>query len=155
MVLLKLLIDGYTLSRTLQANGPSELQLEAFFNRFGPSAQKAYLYAANPGIYQQGLLAEIGGITYENVQAIVREAGISSELSHQIVLISPGPYRHIPDITIPTRFIYEGIRDTLSKQKLADSARLYELFLSTPFTRGSAGYILEDNIHLLLSKGGE
>lgn len=47
------------------------------------------------------------------------------------------------------------IRDVLSDCTLEAAARLYKMFLRIKYTRGSAGYMLDDGIHNVFCKGGE
>lgn len=76
-------------------------------------------------------------------------------ISHQIVLISPGAFRYEPEVSIPSRHIYEILRDNLSGHKLEAAARLYEIFSRDQCIKSSAGYMLEDGYHNVLCKGGQ
>ena len=147
-----------TRSRTLQNVVCSEEELTTFYSRFGPSARSAYANASSAGLYETNIRSKIGQITYETLDNIIRQAAalnLPQDILHQIVLISPGAFRNDFRVSIPTRYIYEILRNTLSDRKLEAAARLYVMFIRTPFTRAGARYMLDDGYHDVLRKGGE
>jgi hypothetical protein len=56
---------------------------------------------------------------------------------------------------IPTRYLYERLKDALTNHSLEAAARLYSMFLRNPKTRTPAAYMLDDAIRDLFYKGGE
>ena len=60
-------------------------------------------------------------------------------------------------MSIPSRCIYEILHDGLSESdhKLEAAARLYEIFSRSEFLKSRAGYMLEDDYHKVLCKGGQ
>jgi len=69
---------------------------------------------------------------------------LSQEISRQILLVSPGDLRHEAEMSIPTRYLYEMVRDALSDHTLEAAARLYEIFIRNRCTRANASHMLED-----------
>ena len=146
------------LSRVLQDNVCSEAQIEYFSTRYGTSARSVYTNASQPSTYETSLLEKMARITYEDMAKLFREASpldLAGVVSHQLVTISPGATRYGFDSTFATRYIYEKFRDRLSNHKLEAAARLYDIFIRNPNTRVPAGFMLEDAVNDVFSRGGE
>ena len=142
----------------LQLKPCSEVELETFYNQFGPSARSAYTHASSPDLYEGPMLEAIANVTFKEVDTVLRQATglhLSSEISHRLLLICPGASRNTFHAVIPTRYLYEKLRDALVNRSLEAGARLYSMFLRYPKTRTAAAYMLDDAIHDLFYKGGE
>ena len=154
----RLLINSH-FSNKLQINtNCSNEELNNFYDLFGPSARSAYAHARGIGRYEDTLRCEIKGLSYESLGFVLREANklsLAHTVSHQILLLSPGDFRHQFEVTIPTRHLFEMLQDALSDRTLQAAANLYDLFVRTQFTRGSAGYLLDRQYHSILCKGGQ
>ena len=141
----------------IQRTHCSEAELEQFYIKFGPSARSAYAYANMSDTYETALLERIRLITYKDLDCLVRSSrwlDLSDQLSHKLLLISPSQMRSGFEASIATTYLYELLRDALSTRHLESANRLYLLFICNSLTRGSAGYMLDDAIHLLYSQGG-
>jgi hypothetical protein len=141
----------------IQRNHCSEAELEQFYIKFGPSARLAYAYASVSDTYETGMLESVCSITYEDLDRMVQSSSslnLSDPLSHRLLLISPSQMRHAFKASIATTYLYELLRDAFCTRQLESANRLYLLFLRNPLTRGSAGYMLDDAIHLLYGEGG-
>ena len=153
-----ILLTLTTCSRTLQRYVFSEEHLVAFFDRFGPLTRSVYVNAPID-VYEDILCSRIGNMEYEDIGEMFRQArGLDLsriEVSHQLTLISAGKYRNIANVTIPTRHIYhllmENCSDGLTRQA---ASRLYEIFIRNR-TRSAVGYMLDENYHEVLCKGGQ
>ena len=154
----RLLINS-TCSNKLQINTAcSNEELTRFYNLFGPSARLAYINASQISTYDAGLRSTIQLMTFEMFESRLLEAittNLSDEISPPIFLISPGDVRYASAISIPTRYIYEMLRDTLSGHRGEAVARLYAIFVRRTGTGGGAGYMLSDGYHSVLCKGGQ
>ena len=146
------------LSRMLQRTVYTEAQIEYFSNRYGTSARSVYTNASSPLDYEKTLLRKLGTITYEKLDNLFRQSAtldLSGPVSHQLVLISPGATRKDFEASFPTRYLYEKLRDSLSDHKLEAVARLYDMYVRVPNTRGTAGPLLEDAVNDVFPRGGE
>lgn len=128
-----------TCSRTLQQIVCSEEEVTTFFNLFGPSARSVYANASYVEEYESNLLAKIGGITNTKDLEIIfwQAAGLnlSKDITHQIALISPGAFRYVPDVLIPTKHIFEMLCDQFSERIVEAAARVSNIHsgIDTPF----------------------
>ena len=146
------------LSRTLQRNVCSEAQIDFFSDRYGTSARLVYKNALLPIDYDTALQENLRSITYKTLDCLVRQTfalDLSTPVSHQIVLISPGVARNSFESSFPTRYIYEKLRDSLSIHKLEAVARLYDMCIRIPQARANAGFMLEDALNDVFFRGGE
>jgi len=132
----------------------SEAELEYFYSHFGPSARAAYVHASAPEVYDRALDNEVGRITHVVLADTLRGWDLSHGVYHKIFIISPGITRHTFYTFIPTRYLYEVIRDAVIGHSLG-AAHLYEMFVRSPKTKASAGYMLDDAIHRSFPKGGQ
>ncbi len=67
------------------------------------------------------------------------------KVSHHLVLITPSETdrsQHL--VEIPTRYLYEKIRDLAKMQALDAAFLLYEACLEVNHTKTTAGYLIED-----------
>ncbi|KAF8328004.1 hypothetical protein F5887DRAFT_160175 [Amanita rubescens] len=137
--------------RVLQDEVCSEAQIKFFSTRYGTSARSVYTNASEPLNYETSLLEKMAKITYEDMAKLFREA---SPLD-QLVAISPGATRNAFESTFPTRYVYEKFRDSHSTHKLEAATRLYNLFVQNTITKVPAGFMLEDAVNHVFSRGGE
>ena len=103
-------------------------------------------------------MRRISSITYETLDRLVQQSvtlNFSDEVSHRIFEISPGATRQEFQATIPTRYIYEKVRNSLSMHMLGAAARLYATLVRSPISRGTAGYMLDDAVNDTFHKGGQ
>jgi hypothetical protein len=145
-------------SRTLEGKPQSEVDLESFYNFFGPSARSAYCYTSELPRYEKSIRADLGIITHDTLFNLVNQAtslNLTDSVSHQIILIEPSSARDDFNETIPTRYLYEIIRNSLNDHILEGAAHLFNLFNRSAKLKGSSGYMLEDAIHCAFPKGGE
>jgi hypothetical protein len=145
-------------SRTLQRQHlASEQQIKTFLSRFIPSAREVFKYAAHPTLYDTLITKELGALTRKRIQKIVRSAtslNFDGKVSQHVVLISPRTDRIQHRVEIPTRYIYDRLRE-LSKLHALDAAFfLYEVFKEVKETEAPAGFIYEDLVHYQLPIGG-
>jgi hypothetical protein len=142
-------------SRTLQSQpSVSEQQIKTFLSQFIPSAREVFNYAAHPTLYDTLITKELGSLTRIEIQNIVHNAMKLKfgEVSHHVVLISPQANRIEHRVEIPTRHIYDKLRE-LSKLHALDAAfLLYEAFKEVKETKAPAGFIYEDLVHYQLGK---
>ena len=153
------LLTTYSLSRTLQPaeNRCSEQALELFYSRYAPSARMAYAYAEDINHYENIITEEIASLTFESLGKMLpsAEALQAEGVSYHILLVSPGKGdRTVQSITIPSRYIYDKLRDKLHIHTLEEAARLYQVFVRNKYTKASADYILDD-VHDVFCRGGE
>ncbi|KAM6495199.1 hypothetical protein JOM56_009822 [Amanita muscaria] len=156
-------MEPWTLSellvgRVLQVTPCSEAHIKYFSNLYGTSARSVYTNAEDPSDYLANLQDQLTSITYEKVDNLVKQSSaldLSDPISHQIVSISPGLSRNLFEASIPTRHIYEQLRNSLPDKRLEVIARLYEIYVRVPKTRSNAGYILEDAVSDVFPLGGE
>ncbi|KAJ7219562.1 hypothetical protein GGX14DRAFT_592758 [Mycena pura] len=140
----------------------SEKNLEAFIAVCPPSARIAYSLQRKPFDFDKHVAARHVGVKISTMtlQSISRLLGDDPDfdkddtISHHVLAVTPGPMRDIPATYIPSREMYHLLRDKLRASKAWEATFFYSLFLRNPLTKGSAGYLLEDFIHILLGKGG-
>ena len=127
-----------------------------FFYKFGPSARSAYKDTLIDD-YEVKLNLRIAKMTYEDIDAIFEQAGLdfSTDVSHQVALISAGTRRDQVVVAIPTRYLYELLIKRFSGVRQQAAARLYEVFMRNPYTKSAAGYMLDGEYHRVLCKGGQ
>ncbi|KAF8634335.1 hypothetical protein AX17_004213 [Amanita inopinata Kibby_2008] len=131
---------------------------ELLVGRYSTSAHSVYTYASDPMEYEIPLLEKVTKITYEDMAKFFREASpldLAGPISHQIVSISPGATRSSFQSTFLTHYIYEKCWDSLSACKLEAVAHLYDIFVQNPNTRVPTGFMLEDAVNDVFSRGGE
>ena len=148
---------NYYLSRSAQhnMNDFSEKDLEVFSSHYAPSARMAYKYASIMDNYDQMVCSEIGNLTFEGLGKMLTAAStFQTGASHQLLVVSPGCHRSDHLITLASRYIYQNLLDQLQIHTSEEVSRLYQIFVRSKYTKGSAGYLLED-IHNLFRKGGE
>ena len=95
---------------------------------------------------------------YEDIGAIFEQAAgldFSTDVSHQVALISAGTRRDQVVVAIPTRYLYELLIKRFSGARQQAAARLYEVFMRNPYTKSAAGYMLDGEYHRVLCKGGQ
>ncbi|KAF7365111.1 Carboxylic ester hydrolase [Mycena venus] len=143
------------------ARPTSEKDLEAFVAVCPPSARLADLLQDEHFDFEKHASHKLGiKISAMTLQSIIRllsddpEFDKDDTISHHVLAVTPGPMRHIPATYIPSREIYHLLRDKLRALKAWEAASFYFLLLRNRFTKGSAGYLLEDIIHILLGEGG-
>jgi hypothetical protein len=153
-----LLINSILPSRTLQGTVLSERELEQFYDRFGPSARSAYANADKLHVYDKALRAKISPMTVERLENLARSTtslSMTEEITHQLLLVTPGDMRDSLETSIPTRYLLNQVRDQVCHGRLEATRRLYQMFLRTPWTKASAGHMLDDAIHVVFPDGGE
>ena len=136
-------------SRTLQPDICSEEDVIKFFNLFGPSARSVYANASSIEDYDTNLHRKVQKISIDELEGILLDATVfdlsKKDVSHQLVLVSPGEFRNEPSVTFPTRHVYDLLFDKHSERTPELAACLYRLFLQNQFTRSAAGYYLDDH----------
>jgi hypothetical protein len=101
----------------LQLNPCSEAELETFYNKWGPSARSVYTHASSPDLYEGPMLEAIGKVTFKELDNVLCQAtslDLSSEVSHRLLLVCPGDTRNTFIAVIPTRYLYERLKDALT-----------------------------------------
>jgi hypothetical protein len=133
----------------------SEGDLELFCRHFSTSARLAYGYASDFKLYDTYLNIDLNAIAYEILVPQSTGLDLSHTVSHQILEISPGATRYTFEVTIPTRYLYEKLRNALSMPTLEAAARLYAMFVRSPVSRSAAGYMLDDAVNDVFHRGGQ
>ena len=142
-------------SRNLQHEVCSEGDLEIFCRQFDTSARLAYAHASHIKLYDTFLNRSLNAITYEILGNIVRQSiglDLSHTVSHQIFEISPGATRYTFEVSIPSRYLYEKLRNAPT---LEAAASLYAMFVRSPVSRRAAGYMLDDAVNDIFHRGGQ
>jgi hypothetical protein len=76
-------------------------------------------------------------------------------MSHRITLVERSSSRDDFNVIIPTRHLYEILRNALNDRVLEGAACMFNLFNRSTKLKGSSGYMLDDAIHCAFPKGGE
>ncbi|KAH8118695.1 hypothetical protein DFH11DRAFT_1723554 [Phellopilus nigrolimitatus] len=151
------LIAGRMLQETFEVL--TERQLENFFVKYGPTARFAYASASSPLDYEDELKAEIALLKgLQELKDILHDSvqlNLSHDISHKILLVLPGAFRRQFSITMPSKHVYDLLRQSQFLQVEQVAAVLYNLFVQTPFTRAAAGYILDEEFQIAFRKGGQ
>lgn len=140
-------------SRLLQVKMFSEAQLQSFHDDYGPLARLAYAHAGNIPLYAQHLRHALKGLSLGTAVVAASSLDLSTPISHKLAIISPGEKRNLHVISLPSIRIIQVFRDKFKKEFDNVAAPLYELFLETPCTRSSAGYILTEHSHDIFCEG--
>jgi hypothetical protein len=85
-----------------------------------------------------------------------RDLSFDMDVSYHLVLITPSEKsrsRHLTEI--PTRFLYEKIRDLAKMHALDAAFLLYEAFKDVNQTTAAAGFLYEDFSRYLVPLGGQ
>ncbi|KAH8109905.1 hypothetical protein DFH11DRAFT_840452 [Phellopilus nigrolimitatus] len=147
--------------RMLQKNSKmlTERQLEIFFVKYGPTARFAYAWAPLPLKYENELKSAIGSLRslqrLENILQDFVQLDLNDDISHQILLVLPSAFRDEFSITIPSKHVYDLLRQSRASQIEHAAAVLYNLFVRTPFARAAARYILDEEFQISLRNGGQ
>jgi hypothetical protein len=75
-------------------------------------------------------------------------------VSHHILLVSPQSNCAEQSIAIPSRYMYNKLRDQLQVHTLQGATRLHQILMRNTYAKTPAEYILDD-VHDLFCKGGE
>jgi hypothetical protein len=114
-------------SRTLQdTHVASEQDLKYFLDRFLPSAREVFKYAFIQEIYATHITRELGEVTPEKMQSIIHSArslNFDGKVSHHIILVTPQTDRITHRVELPTRYLYDRLRE-LGKLHALDAAFL-------------------------------
>ncbi len=153
--------NKYIYSVTLQDKfKASEILLKTFLDDFIPSAREVFVYAAFRSTYEQLVLGELAGITRDGIQKMLQSARALNfddgpNMSHHVVLITPQKNRTQHRVDIPTRFLYDKMKDLGKLHSLEAAYMLYQTFKEVKQTTPSAGFIYEDLIRYELPLGGQ
>ncbi|KAH8109911.1 hypothetical protein DFH11DRAFT_840580 [Phellopilus nigrolimitatus] len=161
----KYIMKPWTLSeliagRMLQKNSEmlTERQLENFFVKYGPTARFAYAWAPLPLKYEDELKATIGSLkSFQQLKDIFRDSillELNHDISHKLLLVLPGAFRRRVSITIPSKHVYDLLRQSRALQVEHGAAVLYN-FLNRIVLRAAARYILDEEFQIALRNGGQ
>jgi hypothetical protein len=136
----------------------SEAKIKAFCDFYGTSPRMVYEKGANHQIQERMLNELLQMVSYRGMDTVIREgftSRLSDFISEYIMFIGPGVNRWIYSLDIPTTYVYEKLRDSLSTNKLEAMASLYDMFVKLPITRNNVGYMWRDAIGSMFHLGGE
>jgi len=126
-------------------------------DRFLPSAREAFNYASDQDVYDGHIIRELGEVTRESIQSIIRSAkelNFDGKVSHHIVLVTPQTNRLSHRVELPTRYLYDKLMKLGRLGALDAAFLLYEAFKEVKETKSPAGFIFEDLIAYQLPLGG-
>jgi hypothetical protein len=127
---------------------------------FGGSARSAYTYAHECHLYDRPLIEKLATISFDDLGALIRNSASLTpsdgpSISHQLIHIFPDTNRDMFKVGIPTRYLYEKLRNYLSHCNLEATARMYSMFVRIPTSRATADYMLEDSVNDIFPNGGQ
>ncbi|KAL4249814.1 hypothetical protein ABKN59_006627 [Abortiporus biennis] len=144
--------------RRFHNNGFTEARYIDFYNNFGPCAHLIRYFSGSPDEYESDLMAKIDKLDLAALDALLtntRRMKIDDDsVSHWIFGIYPGMLRTHIQLNIFTRHIYGLIKKAFGDRWKSQVRGVYRLLKLRSDTRGITGYILEDQLHGLLTSGG-
>ena len=130
----------------------AERQLWYLHDEFGASPRALAEYAADPGTYETRLHKEIEKMTAESLPKIFRDPG-AYQPSHYIVTIQPSPTnRGRTANRIASRRVFEILWEKHICSRINLMQDFHDLFVASPITATSAGWVFELRMHQLLRK---
>ncbi|RDB14543.1 hypothetical protein Hypma_016237 [Hypsizygus marmoreus] len=154
---LKYYMKPWTLSELIQARHlsfecPTEAELERFCTLFPPSAGLAFMYDARDS--EKMLSIGISQATFADLVHMMQTAdALDNWLTHRILCVAPAATRDKCTANIATPEMYWQLTCSLEDNELL--ALLYEMFVSSPYSVASGGYVLEASMYRLFCEGGE
>ncbi|RDB14832.1 hypothetical protein Hypma_016238 [Hypsizygus marmoreus] len=157
---LKYYMKPWTLSELIQGrhllfafDTPTEADLECFCIIFPPSAQVAFIKAINAEPYHEMLEIAISNLTLPKLAHLTWTTDYPDDwLTHRIFTVAPGVTRDRCVADIATEYIYQRLSLYFEDEELA---LLYEVFIASPFSVTSGGYILKNVMFRVFCEGGE
>ncbi|KAI0783419.1 hypothetical protein C8Q75DRAFT_859541 [Abortiporus biennis] len=144
--------------RQFQKNPYTEAQYINFYNNFGPSARLLRRCAGRPRQYESELTGRIEKLDLAALDGLLtstrRMKLDDRNVSHWIFGLYPGMRRNHIRLNIFTRHIYGLIKKAFGDGWQSQVRDVYRLLKSRSDTRSMTGYILEDQLHGLLTRGG-
>ncbi|KIM46478.1 hypothetical protein M413DRAFT_8313 [Hebeloma cylindrosporum] len=137
----------------------SELNLKTFLDRFIAAARQAFIYGSAQDMYARLIMETLEDLSGDQTLEIIhsgRLLDLDKKVSHHLVLITPSADTRLEHLTdIPTRFLYETIRDYTRKDALQGALLLHEIFKEVTETTFAIDYIYEDFARYLIPRGGQ
>ncbi|KAF9647700.1 hypothetical protein BDM02DRAFT_3129593 [Thelephora ganbajun] len=150
-------MKSWTVSEVLQArpflgtNPHTECQLWYLRNEFGASPRNLDLYGDVPAEYEALVRQEIADISPEQLRYVFLNPK-SRRHSHYIITAEPSPTdRFIPVMNVVSRHVFELLWEKHIKHRAGDMAYFHDLFLASPVTAVTAGWLFELRMHQLLA----
>ncbi|EJD08210.1 uncharacterized protein FOMMEDRAFT_150929 [Fomitiporia mediterranea MF3/22] len=132
----------------MQLRRLKEIQLRAFFDKFGPVAREAFQFSRNLDGYENIILFELGFTSLESLQHRIGQVvyGHSdSGLSHKMLATYPTDDSDHTDfnVAIPTKKLADLVFSRLMVHNMQEARTVCSIFLRFQKSRAVASYLLE------------
>ncbi|KAL5514237.1 hypothetical protein ACEPAG_2325 [Sanghuangporus baumii] len=151
----------YIEARGLQGSNtlPCELDLETFFQLYGPSARAAFSMVTKPDNYKNILQSNIDWISSTGIEKTLRNInqGYFENQFSQLVFVAKRLHDKPYDfyVEFASRFITELVLDAFMRQDTENGYKIYRQLLKMDYARACAGNLLEALCLNRLPLGGQ
>ncbi|KAI0786414.1 hypothetical protein C8Q75DRAFT_272177 [Abortiporus biennis] len=132
-------------------------QVASFYHKFGPSTRLIFRHGKRFEIFEEQFKSKIRNLDSAALYALVFRTRafnlFNDNLTHWIFGIYPSQKRWNVQIKIFTRYIYDILKQAFGERWKTNVLDGYRFLKSDAETHGSASYILEDQLHDVLTKG--
>ena len=138
--------------RQLHERNISEHDLSNFFDKYGPSAHNAFVYAAHLDRFEWDIQRRCRNLSLSELRDIMFEAAIldlNHNLSHQVLVIAPKPDspRSNHCVQFTSTFIANMLYAALRTKSTIEAQEFCGFLNSAGFPKGSAGNVFEVLAH--------
>lgn len=148
---------SYT-SRLLQQYKRDEVELQQFFELYGPSARDCYAYCADLPHYRMIVREKIQSLAWSTITNALTskvETLRLDEGSHKVILISPDPQdrgKHLSRLV--TKNVGGMVAEQDTNERWRNAHNLFRTMRLDVKTKSGSGWLLEPPFHALCMKGG-
>ncbi|EJC99444.1 uncharacterized protein FOMMEDRAFT_160497 [Fomitiporia mediterranea MF3/22] len=138
-----------------------EIQLRAFYEKFGPMAREAFVFAGIPDRYLRVIQEKLGPASSQNLRNGIGQVPygyFETSLSHKVLVAYPtdDSDRTEFNVAIPTRKLADlTISRLLEEENKQEARAICTLFLLNQKTRAIAGHLLESFALRVFPDGGQ
>lgn len=133
-------------------------QLLHFFDQYGPSARHAYTECSNTEEYEAPIRSELRTWKLERLNEFCEKDGLSlfsdETVTHRLLLLRPSADRREYKAVVPTPHLMSMIHSHFAHKRSTSIDILYKTFTYSSHTAASGGYLLDNALPRIFSRGG-
>ncbi|EJD08212.1 uncharacterized protein FOMMEDRAFT_164903 [Fomitiporia mediterranea MF3/22] len=147
-------------SMGMQLRRQKEIQLQAFYEKFGPIAREAFQFSGNLDGYEDIILRELGSTSLKSLPDVIcwaASGNCEGGWSHRVLVTYPrdDSDRTEFNITIPTKKFRDLVLGRLIAHTVQEARTACSLFLLNQNTRAVVGHLLGPISLRILLDGGQ
>ncbi|KAM6490570.1 hypothetical protein JOM56_013913 [Amanita muscaria] len=152
------LMEPFGLEELIQAQQikRSETSIQQFLQEYGPSARDCYAFCELiPYYYEHHIRGRAKNIAWDTVaDMLTGRKDVTGLDDHKLILVRPSPTdRSSPSLSIITKTVARLLHERDSDARWQNARKLYRTLRADPYSRSTAGKLLEPPFHALCMKG--